>query len=181
MKDGDTGAFDVLYERYHHALYRNVMRVMQNSEETEDIVQEVFFTLWQKRHSLNTSQLIGGWLFTVSYHASVSRIRTKQKEQAVLYALPADAVQADAALLEERAALLEAAIGELSPQKKKVFILCKLEGKSYETAAEELGISRYTVNEYLKDAMLFIRQYVRQHPQYMDSAFTLFTLGVFLQ
>jgi RNA polymerase sigma-70 factor (ECF subfamily) len=181
MKDGDTGAFDTLYGRYHHALYRNVMRVIRSSQETEDIVQEVFFTLWQKRLSLSAGRMIGGWLFTVSYHAAVSRIRAQQKEQAVLLDLSTETAQNDYALLEDRAALLEAAIGELSPQKKKVFILCKLEGKSYETVAEELGISRYTVNEYLKEAMFFVRQYVRQHPQYLDSAFLLFAFCGFLQ
>lgn len=62
--------------------------------------------------------------------------------------------------------LLQEAIQQLSPQKKRVFELCKLQGLSYNKAAAELGISKYTVGEYLKEAMAFVKQYIQQHPPY---------------
>lgn len=68
---GDQDAFNEIYDIYHHGLYLNVIRSVRNTSEAEDIVQDVFFTLWQKRTSITAERSIGGWLFTVSYNRTV--------------------------------------------------------------------------------------------------------------
>jgi len=58
---------------------------------------------------------------------------------------------------------IEKAVDQLSPQKRKVFDLCKMQSSTYEKAAKELHISKYTVKEYLSDAMVSIKKYIGQH------------------
>jgi RNA polymerase sigma-70 factor (ECF subfamily) len=58
---------------------------------------------------------------------------------------------------------MKQAIDQLSPQKRKIVTLCKLEGKTYEEAAGELNISRNTVKEHLSAAMVNLNEYVRKN------------------
>ena len=175
--------FALLYERYHHAIYLNVIKLIHTPAEAEDIVQEVFLTLWRKRQSIDPDKPLGGWLFTVSYHLSVDLLKKKLRQQiCVKMAQGIEMVQSigmaqsDPESPEFQLGLLEEAINHLPPQKKKVFQLCKLEGKSYEQASVELGISKYTINEYLKDGMTFIRQYVKTRVSFL-MFITLFLPG----
>ncbi len=65
---------------------------------------------------------------------------------------------------EARIKILEEALIKLSPQKRKVFDLCKIQGKSYEESARELNISKHTVKEYLSIAVKAVKEYAEQHP-----------------
>lgn len=161
-------AFESLYWKYHAAVYANALKITRSRNAAEDIVQEVFFALWEKRHSLNPDKNIAGWLFTLSFHKSVDSLRKSLREPVGLPALgelsddkplPADTEEGRAAALSR----LEEAMARLSPQKRKVLELCKLQGKSYEEAAREMHISKYTVKEYLSGAVVSVREYLRTH------------------
>jgi len=186
MKNGDEAAFCTLYERYHTALYRNVIKLVHSSTEAQDIVQEVFIVLWEQRSTLDLSRPVNGWLFTLSYNRTVNHLRKKLREESKARLIadlsdPEKQTEVDEQMIEAQWRLLQEAIGQLSPQKKKVFELCKLEGKSYEAAAHEMGLSRHTVGEYLQQAMAFIRDYVRQHPFYSSSPLAVFVLEFFFK
>jgi len=184
MKRGDEAAFNALYDRYHAALYRNVIRLVQSPAETQDIVQETFIALWERRTELDTSAPIGGWLFTLSYHRAVSHLRKKlhdQNKAGLIADLGQDGMEIDERLIESRWRLVAEALGQLSPRRKQAFELCKLQGKSYEQAAREMGVSHYTLAEYLQEAMAFIREYVRQHPVYGGTSLALIVLEIFFQ
>lgn len=165
LQNSDERAFYALYDKHHHAVYLNIQRTLHNQAEVEDILQDVFFRLWQKRHSLSTDRPISGWLFIVSYHLMIDHVRGKQKQKKALEQyLPQEENESSIEEAEIQYSLMEEAIHKLSPQKRKVFELCKLQGKSYENAASELGISRNTVSDYLKEAMASIRLHVRHSP-----------------
>jgi RNA polymerase sigma-70 factor (ECF subfamily) len=68
-------------------------------------------------------------------------------------------------LKEAQLNAIEEAMDHLSPQKRKVFELCKVQGRTYKKAAEELHISKYTVKEYLSDALVSIKKYIGEHPR----------------
>jgi RNA polymerase sigma-70 factor (ECF subfamily) len=68
--------------------------------------------------------------------------------------------------------ILEKAIEQLSPQKRRVFELCKLQRRTYAEVADELQISKHTVKEYLSGAVISIKNYVKQYPEYSVIFFT---------
>jgi RNA polymerase sigma factor (sigma-70 family) len=176
MSSHDQLAFKALYERYHHALYRRVFQLLRSATETEDILQEVFITLWEKRSELDGDRSVGGWLFTVTFNRTMNHLKQKLREKnRVLAAAEINGCKADRKEMEEQWQVLEKAIAQLSPQKKKVFQLCKMEGRTYEETSQLMGISRYTVKEYLGEVMSAIRTYVRQHPPY-DASIILWLL-----
>lgn len=169
MSQGDETAFRSLFDKYHHVLFRNVMRLLHTEQEAQDVVQEVFITLWEKRDGVDVERGISGWLFTLSYNRAVNHLKQKLRRDLLAQSISGQAGEPDdAALFETQHVLLEAAMKTLSPKRKKVFELCRLQGKTYEEAAHELGISRHTVNEYLKQAMVQVRKYIREHPPYAN-------------
>ena len=175
LQNDDKKAFNELYQKYHSALYYKILKLTRDAIVTEDIVQEVFITLWEKRYDLNVEQGIAGWLFVVSYNRSISYLKRKLKEsiaQTVLQQNIESTTNAGNSLENTQISILEKAIEQLSPQKRRVFELCKLQRRTYAEVADELQISKHTVKEYLSGAVISIKNYVKQYPEYSVIFFT---------
>ena len=168
LKQGNMQAFNKLYAKYHKALYANVLKLTKNSTAAEDIVQETFISLWQKRNIIDADKSIAGWLFVLSYHKSVNwqkkNLLESRTQQIMAMQSVTDEIPEETYPLQMQ--LLQNAIGQLSPQKRRVFELCKLHGKTYEETAAELNISRHTVKEYLSSAMSSVKEYAHAHPEF---------------
>lgn len=166
LHENDTNAFDRIYWTYHQPIYKNALKLTRDEQAALDILQEVFTSLWKKRHSVKPDQNLGNWLFVVSFNLSVDYQRKKIQEVSVLqFAARADNLHHsdDAELDQLKYSLIEKAIKELSPQQKKVFTLCKLNGKSYHETAGILNISKHTVKEYLSYSMSSVRAFIKKH------------------
>lgn len=163
---GDVEAFDILYWKYHQAVYANINKLIKDGEAAKDILQEVFVTVWEKCHSIDPNQAISGWLFVVSYNKSISYLKKLLRESALNIELKnqVELVDEDFSVKEEQLQLLEEALTRLSTQRRKVFELCKLQGKTYEEAAKELNISKHTVKEYLSEAIAKIKTFIKENP-----------------
>lgn len=169
LQNDDKKAFNELYRKYHSAIYYNILKLTRDAIVAEDIVQEVFIALWEKRHNLDIEQGISGWLFVVSYNKSITYLKRKLKEslaQTVLQQNIENITDAGNSLANTQISILEKAIEQLSPQKRRVFELCKLQRRTYTEVADELQISKHTVKEYLSGAVVSIKNYVKQYPEY---------------
>lgn len=177
LHNDDVSAFDKLYSKYHQPIFRNILKLTRDSEVAQDILQDVYSTLWEKRYALNEHQSVSGWLFVVSYNQSVTFLRKQLRESLAKEKMePLSSSANDLEnlnLRESQYEVLQLAIEKLSPQKRKVFLLCKVEGKSYEQAARELNISKHTVKEYLSLSIISIKQYVNNHPEVWNPAVIL--------
>lgn len=174
---GNRDAFEEVYHRYHAALYQNILRFTKDHTVTEDLVQDTFIRFWQKRSSIRADKSLAGWLFVISYHLSVNWLKhklvdAKAKQQLVLLSVESDSLS----LYDQQMALLEQAILQLPPQKRRALELCKLQGRSYKEAAQEMNISTHTVKEYLSGAMKVVRDYAVTHPEYKSLAPLLLVL-----
>ena len=153
---------------YHAAIYANVLKLTRDIVTTEDIVQEVFISLWEKRSQIDPERGVAGWLFVVSYHKSISYLKLKLKQslaQTAFYLSNDETGEHCDDLLNAQITGLEMAIENLSPQKKKVFELCKLQRKTYQEVAVELKLSKHTVKEYLSDAVISVKEFINKHPE----------------
>lgn len=169
LRNDDIDAFNILYWEYHAAVYANALKLIKDPAIAEDIVQEVFVTLWGKRHAIDPDQDIAGWLFVVSHHKTIDQLKRKLKQALVQKNLSISredhSIIVNTDLKEEQLSAIEQAMDQLSPQKRKVFELCKVQGRTYKKAAEELHISKYTVKEYLSEAIVSIKKYIGEHPR----------------
>lgn len=179
LRNDDIGAFNTLYWEYHSAVYANAFKLIKDAVVAEDIVQEVFVTLWEKRHKIDPKQDIAGWLFVVSHHKTIDQLKRKLRHalaEKILQAVVEEPVSPNNDFTDEQLGAIEKAVDQLSPQKRKVFELCKMQKRTYEKAAEELHISKYTVKEYLSEAMISIKKYIVQHPTHAGILVYFFAL-----
>lgn len=167
LQSDSREAFDEIYHRYHKAIYQNVLRITKEPSTAEDIVQDVFFTLWQRKKDLQQKRSLSGWLFVISYHQSVNwlklKLRDAKAKQSIyqMYTEVGQEINYDLQM-----SLLEKAIEQLPPQKKRAIELCKLQGKTYREAAKAMNISTHTIKEYLSGAIKTLRNLTLSHPEY---------------
>ncbi len=169
LRNDDINAFNTLYWEYHGAVYANALKLIKDPVIAEDIVQEVFVTVWGKRHTIDPEKDFAGWLFVISYHKTVDQLKRKLKDtlahRKLVISIEDNSIHVNIDSKEEQLTAIEKAMDQLSPQKRKVVELCKVQGRTYKKAAEELHISKYTVKEYLSEALVSIRKYIGEHPR----------------
>jgi RNA polymerase sigma-70 factor (family 1) len=176
---GDITAFNEIYRLYFHPVYSNAVKITRDQAVAEDILQEVFITLWEKRATIDPERSLAGWLFVLCYNRSINILRRRLRESLLYRQLPhpGESVPDDEIKFGVQWNILENAMSRLSPQRRRVFELCKLQGKTYEEAATELHISKYTVKEYLSAALVAIKEYSLHHPESTALLLPLFFLA----
>ena len=126
LQNDDVKAFDKLYSKYHTAIYKNIFKLLKDRDEAENILQEVFITLWTHRATLNPEKPVANWLFVVSYNKSLTQLK-KDLKAAITHSPINDnfdyEAEVDGFLKEARLQLIDEACLNLSPQKRKVFDL----------------------------------------------------------
>ena len=132
---------------------------------SEEIVQDVFMKVWEKRDQLPEINYLNAWLRTVARNTCSNYLRNLAMEKLVMnrYSLQNNSEtpspENDVAA-KEYEQIIEAAIHQLPPQQKKVYLLSRQAGKKQAEIADELNISIYTVKEYMKLAHRSIRKYL---------------------
>lgn len=159
MKAGNMDAFDALYWQYQKAVFNNILSLVKERETAEDLLQDVFISLWEKKDSIDTGRSLGGWLFVTSYNRAINFLKKKAREHkasAVISEVSMH-IPVEESLEEMRIRELEKAIQILPSQKQKALYLCKIKGLSYIEASSALHISKNTVKEHISGAMQSIK------------------------
>ncbi|MDP7632623.1 MAG: RNA polymerase sigma factor [Candidatus Latescibacteria bacterium] len=78
LRRGDTGAFDVLYDRHHPRLYGCLRRMIGDPERARDLVHDVFLRLIEKSETIDTRRPFYRWLYSVAHNLSCSELRHGQ-------------------------------------------------------------------------------------------------------
>lgn len=144
--DGDRPAFRLLYLRYHARLYRFVLRLIHRPELTEEVVNDVMLTVWQKADQFRGDAAVATWLFGIAYRRGLKTLRR--------WPLPVDPAarpeSADPAAVPERAVdqdleavRLQRGLAQLSPEHRAVVELTYFFGHS---CAEVAAIVNCPVN-----------------------------------
>lgn len=154
LLDGDEKAFDYFYDHYSLAVYRKLLKMIKIEFVAEEILQNVFIKLWEKRHLIDPEKGLKCYLYQIAQNMAYDFYRHLAREDRlkaeIRYSL--SDITDDAAgtlLLKESQQLLEKAIEQLPEQQKIVFRLCKQEGKTYDEVSKMLGISKSTINGHV--------------------------------
>lgn len=141
--------------------------MVKDGNTAEELVQDIFSHIWQKRSTIPEKVNLEAYLFTISRNRVCDFFR-KIKREGELYANIREIATSQYHPVEalddsNNIDLLEKAIASLPPQRRKAFVLCKLEGLSYLQASEKMGVSLSTVKDHMAHAQGFIRKFVMQH------------------
>ncbi|EHQ28949.1 RNA polymerase sigma factor [Mucilaginibacter paludis] len=180
LKQGDEPAFNALYKAYSKPLYLRMLRMVKDKDIADELLQELFIKLWDNRHKVDTEKSFQSFMYTVAQNLVYNYFRKLSSDQSLIQSLllrGTDHYLNGEQLLENKQAseLLNDAINQLSPQRKLVFNLCKVEGKSYEETSRIMGISIATVNSHMTQSLQSIKAYLLKH---QDVAFVLMSAYV---
>jgi RNA polymerase sigma-70 factor (family 1) len=167
LKEGDKNAFAELYNLYKKPLTANLFKLLKSEEQTLDLLQDLFLKIWENKENIDPDKSFRAFIFRVAenmvfdYYRKAAR---DSKMQAVIMQTSTELYSyiEEEMLIEEHADLLQAALEQMPPQRRKVFTLCKLEGKSYKQIEEIMGIGHKTINSHLYQASRFLKEHFKK-------------------
>ena len=163
LKNGDVLAFDQIYELYSHKLFSFVFKILKNEVEVDDIVQEVFVKIWESRSKLQDYKSLNSYIFTIAYNNSIDLIRKRISSNDYLehlkYSASINFTPTFISQIEfnELNSHVEKLIANLPDRQKQVYLLHRVEGLTYPEIAEQLGISKNTVENHMVKALKYLR------------------------
>lgn len=168
VASGDRGAFSQLYAAHINNVYDYIFLFTKSKEETEELIQEVFVNLWEKREKLAEVESFKSYLFRAAKNRLITNVRHMQVRYRVLSEIgrSTDGSQPSTeydVTYKEYHRVLQKAIAKLPPKRKLIFRLNIENGLSHDEIAQQLQISKSVVKNQLYKAYDFIRQYLAQH------------------
>ena len=139
--------YNIAVKKYSGRLYGYALKYLKNTEDANDIVQDVFEKLWKNRKKIVTEKA-KSWLFTCAHNALINLIK---KNSRITY--QANTVSSDTAVCHSRdfemKEIIEKSLAKLPPLQKSIILLRDLEGYTYQEIGEILVLSEAQVKVYL--------------------------------
>lgn len=163
MKAGDQAAFEVLYRQYSLEIYRRLLMMVKVADLAEELTQDVFVKIWEKRSLIEPGNNFKFFLYRISKNMVIDFYRKaardqKLQDQIITSSTEISNVTEDAIIFKETNALFQKALDSLPPQQKQVYTLCKIQGLSYAEAGKRLGINTSTVSNHIVKATKTLKQ-----------------------
>lgn len=179
--EGDKDAFRYFFDKYYVDLCNFVHVYVNDKNLSEEIVQDIFVYFWENKEKIQIQVSVKSYLFSASKRQSLNLLRNNKNRKRILETLgdfaPMETSLSDSVLdtIEFRE-ILDAAIDQLAPKCKEIFLLSKREELSNKEIAERLDISVKTVENQMTIALRKLRDYLLP---YREKIFILFLLNFF--
>lgn len=162
---GDETAFTLVYMLYSEKVYRLAYRFLKDQEQSEEIVQETFITLWLNKGKLQPEGDMWLYLYVISKRLSINALKLIYRSTDQLRVLIQNTVQEDNTTEEDVIAhdlevFTQKIITKLPPQQQLVFKLSRINGLSHKEIAEELNISPNTVKNHMVQALKTLKAHL---------------------
>lgn len=180
LTSGSRSAFNQIFKRYHQKLYFFSLGYLKSEKEAEEVVQETFIKLWERRHDLNPELSVHAYLFKIAFNFIRKRMIRTIRDDEFRHDLAGELADFDdhtANTLNYHFLLehINQLIRQLPPRQKQVLELRKLEGYSAKEISEMLGLSLKTVEAHLTAALRFLKE--KLHSENLDGLLLLALIG----
>lgn len=175
LREGDEIAFKVIFNKYYSRLYYFILEFISFNDIAENIVQDTFFTLWNKRNELKDNSNLNAYLFTVAKNNCLDKLRDQRYRQKLFTANALDQNELEMNMevlntldsseytFEEIKLIIERTLEELPPQCKRVFILSRFEERKNREIAEELNISVKVVEKHISKGLKRFKESLKDY------------------
>ena len=162
IRSGDTSALDYLLRRYWTPLVSYAARVLESWDSAQDVAQETFVRVWERRESWRVDGSVRGLLYRITRNLAFDELKRRARgDQWVdeqrhgsprLAVTPEEEFQG-----HEFESALSSALNSLPARRREIFVLARLEGLSRSEIADVLGIAPQTVANLLTLALAHLR------------------------
>lgn len=164
---GDKSAFEQLFRAYYSRLVHYAFKVLGDQDEAEEMVQQVFISLWETRQKMSIHSSLKSYLYRAVHNRCLNLIEknaVRQQYQQEVRATTDESVQPLQQLAHtELEKEMKRALDKLPEQCRRVFELSRYEGLKYAAIAEVLGISVKTVENQVGKALKILREELKEY------------------
>jgi RNA polymerase sigma factor (sigma-70 family) len=166
---GDRTALRIVYQDTAAKLYGVCLRILKDRAEAEDVLQDVFVTVWRKAASFDPGRASPiTWLVAIARNRSIDRVRSsalnRKSEPIETAEVVRDAAPAaiDQIMQAEEHARLRTCLGELEERQSNAVRSAFLDGMTYEQLAERMGVPLGTMKSWIRRGLLKLRACLEQ-------------------
>lgn len=170
LRNGNQKAFELLYAHYKKHIIGHLLFIFKSDELAQDIAQETFIAIWENRSQVNPEKSFKAFLFTIATNKAYDLLRKANVDKRLHDALSSfvekESNQVEEYMLrKEHSEQLKRILLKMPEQQRRVYQLAKIEGYSYDEIAQNIGVSRHTVNTHIKRANAFLREQILNKPE----------------
>jgi RNA polymerase sigma-70 factor (family 1) len=161
LSKGNVPAFNSLYSKYCGPLYRFSLNCLKSKIEAEEVVQETFIKIWQKRKELKNELSFKSYLFTIAFNNIRKRFRINVRISDVFENHMSNCHDNSTQQTINYNSLydqLKHLVNKLPDRRKKIFIKSRIKGLSNDEIAREMQLKKKTVENQLSHALRFLRE-----------------------
>jgi RNA polymerase sigma-70 factor, ECF subfamily len=165
LRQGSQNALSVLYDRYGSLVYTLALKLLDRSDEAEDLTQDVFLSFWkQEKFDPNRARLIT-YLCLLTRSRAIDKLRSRQVEQKSLQRLQQHIIPEtdlptllDSVSLAEEQIIVRQSLASLSEQQRQILELSYYQGLSQSAIATQLNLPLGTVKTRVRQGLIKLRQ-----------------------
>lgn len=160
IKSGNHAAFKKFFDQHNQILYHFLLKKGLAKEAAEDLVQQAFVSIWEKRNQIDEEKSLKAYLFKIAYTRMLNLFRdTKKFDENVSDFEAFEKSEGDENPLDQKELnkLIEISIAQLPEKRQEVFRLCFLENFTYKEAADHLEVSVKTIENHMGLALKDLR------------------------
>ncbi|RAK02015.1 RNA polymerase sigma-70 factor (ECF subfamily) [Larkinella arboricola] len=161
-------AFRRVYDRYVQRIYYFAVSILKSPEAAQQVVHDVFTSLWERRHTLDEDIPLNGYLFTMTYRLVLVSFRERHSQcqpKEILQRLTTQSGSntEEEVLYQELELLYQQAVAQLPSRRREIYLLSRHEGYTSQQIADRMSLSTQTVDDHLNQAYNTLGSYFEQH------------------
>lgn len=177
IKENNALAFEALYRRYWKKLYVTALNKTQDTDVAEEITQEIFVDLWERRNSLNVSN-ISAYLNAAVRFKVISAYKEQLKTQIEYLDIPDNSAHNSLAV-EDFEKSLANAVALLPEKTREIFCMSRLESKTVKEISSILDTPERTVEYHITQSLRFLRLHLQDYFLVISLVVVKFVLNFF--
>ena len=152
--EGDIGSFEQIYNNTAGFVYNVALRVLNNSEDAEEVAQEVFVAVYRKLKYFRFESSIKTWVYRITANRAINLAKKRSREKMITKEYEKEAYLATGVNAEKdkRGETIDMLLRSVDPDQRACLVLRNIEGLSYKEISETLKININTVRSRLKRA-----------------------------
>ncbi|NJM71840.1 MAG: sigma-70 family RNA polymerase sigma factor [Scytonema sp. RU_4_4] len=166
LKNGDSSALSILFNRHGRLVYGLALKILANSQEAEDLTQEIFLTLWRKASSNLDCRFFVRYLVTMTRSRAIDKLRARSRQlklverwgQTMTSEATPSPTPVEQASFAERSGRIRNALLQLPEKQRQVIELAYDQGLSQSEIARQIDIPLGTVKTCTRQGLLKLKR-----------------------
>lgn len=159
VRNGDYMSYKTLFMQYYNPLCYYVYGIVENRDDSEDIIQNLFIKFWTNRFKIDIQSNVRVYLYTMARNMALNHLRDEHVYKTALTDMQSSGQYTEEADMEydEFTSMLTDCINKLPPRGKEILLMHRLDGLKQKEISEKLEISVNTIKNHMRVALLRLK------------------------